>query len=48
MKLLDMRAFELKSTIHDVLENIWNYLVHVDNEAQQVAILDGREGMLRM
>jgi centromere/kinetochore protein ZW10 len=30
IRLLHMRAFELKSSVHGVLEHIWQRLVHVD------------------
>ncbi|KAI1425830.1 hypothetical protein F5Y12DRAFT_795025 [Xylaria sp. FL1777] len=43
MKLLDIRAFELKSTIHDVFDHVWSSLVRVDASISQVAIFDSRE-----
>ncbi|RYP05694.1 hypothetical protein DL764_003619 [Monosporascus ibericus] len=40
MKLLDMRAFELKSAVHDVFDRIWNSLVQVDSENGKVAVYE--------
>ncbi|KAL2760459.1 hypothetical protein ACRALDRAFT_1038588 [Sodiomyces alcalophilus JCM 7366] len=42
-RLLDVRAFELKSAVHDVFDHVWNALVHVDGEAGRVAIYNNRE-----
>lgn len=44
MKILDMRAFELKSAVHEVFEHVWNSLVTVDVEGHKVEIHDSREG----
>ncbi|KAI1496795.1 hypothetical protein F5X99DRAFT_421857 [Biscogniauxia marginata] len=43
MKLLDMRAFELKSAVHDVFDHVWNSLVQVDAEAAKVTVFENRE-----
>ncbi|KAI5924093.1 hypothetical protein F4810DRAFT_665668 [Camillea tinctor] len=43
MKLLDIRAFELKSAVHDVFDHVWNSLVQVDSEAAKVTVFDSRE-----
>ncbi|KAI1800987.1 hypothetical protein F4811DRAFT_564340 [Daldinia bambusicola] len=43
MKLLDMRAFELKSTIHDVFDRVWDSLVRVDRENTKVAVFPNHE-----
>ncbi|CAJ2507607.1 Uu.00g087930.m01.CDS01 [Anthostomella pinea] len=43
MKLLDIRAFELKSAVHDVFDHIWNSLVQIDTEAGKVTVFEGRE-----
>ncbi|KAI1639665.1 hypothetical protein F4809DRAFT_595168 [Biscogniauxia mediterranea] len=43
MKLLDIRAFELKSAVHDVFDYVWNSLVQVDAEAAKVTVFDSRE-----
>ncbi|RYP52533.1 hypothetical protein DL768_002360 [Monosporascus sp. mg162] len=40
MKLLDMRAFELKSAVHDVFDRIWNSLVQIDSEHGKVAVYE--------
>ncbi|KAM0374852.1 hypothetical protein ACHAPK_002946 [Fusarium culmorum] len=40
MKLLDLRSFELKSTIHEVFDHIWKTLIHVDIETRQFAVYD--------
>lgn len=44
MKLLDLRAFELKSAVHVVLDHVWNSLVQVDAENGRVAIVKNRPG----
>ncbi|KAI1214773.1 uncharacterized protein F4807DRAFT_404484 [Annulohypoxylon truncatum] len=43
MKLLDMRAFELKSAVHDVFDRVWNSLVHIDTENRLVTVYGSRE-----
>ncbi|KAK1253341.1 hypothetical protein MKX07_001418 [Trichoderma sp. CBMAI-0711] len=43
MKLLDLRAFELKSDIHQVFNHVWKTLVHVDTELGKVAICNTRQ-----
>ncbi|KAI0023671.1 hypothetical protein F4780DRAFT_60906 [Xylariomycetidae sp. FL0641] len=43
MRLLDIRAFELKSAVHDVFDHVWNSLVQVDPENGKLAILDRRQ-----
>ncbi|KAK4238495.1 Centromere/kinetochore protein zw10 [Achaetomium macrosporum] len=43
VKLLDIRAFELKSDVHEVLERVWNTLINVDTENQKVSISRSRE-----
>lgn len=48
MKLLDMRAFELKSAVHDVFDYVWNSLVWVDKENGKTAIFQAREGILHI
>ncbi|KAH7318194.1 hypothetical protein B0I35DRAFT_478725 [Stachybotrys elegans] len=40
MKLLDLRAFELKSGIHDAFDHVWKALVKVDTEASTITIFD--------
>ncbi|KAM0278128.1 hypothetical protein ACHAQH_005326 [Verticillium albo-atrum] len=43
MRLLDVRAFELKSAVHKVFEHVWNVLVHVDNQAKRLSIYSQRD-----
>ncbi|KAM0523210.1 hypothetical protein ACHAPE_001704 [Trichoderma viride] len=43
MKLLDLRAFELKSDIHQVFDHVWKTLVQIDTDSGQVAIYKTRE-----
>lgn len=38
MRILNMRAFELKSAVHDVFNHVWNSLVRVDVEKGQITI----------
>ncbi len=45
IRLLDIRAFELKSDVHQVFDHVWNALVNVDVENQKVSISSIREGM---
>ena len=42
VRLLDIRAFELKSDVHDVFDRVWNTLVHVDVDGRTVSIADSR------
>lgn len=44
MRLLDIRAFELKSDVHAVFDRIWKELIQVDIGAGQVAIYDTLKG----
>lgn len=44
MKLLDLRAFELKSDVHEVFDHVWKALVQVDIEARRLAIHDTHNG----
>ncbi|KAM6486824.1 hypothetical protein HDV62DRAFT_351826 [Trichoderma sp. SZMC 28011] len=43
MKLLDLRAFELKSDIHQVFDHVWKTLIQVDPESGRVAIYNTRQ-----
>ncbi|KAI0490577.1 hypothetical protein F4859DRAFT_12755 [Xylaria cf. heliscus] len=43
MKLLDIRAFELKSTIHDVFDHVWSCLVQIDSLNNRVTVFKSRE-----
>ncbi|KAL2133111.1 hypothetical protein VTI74DRAFT_2913 [Chaetomium olivicolor] len=42
VKLLDIRAFELKSDVHEVFDHVWNTLIKVDIEGQSVSISNVR------
>lgn len=44
MKLLDIRAFELKSAVHDVFDHVWGSLVQVDAPNSRVTVFKSREG----
>ncbi|KAH6626132.1 hypothetical protein B0J18DRAFT_132015 [Chaetomium sp. MPI-SDFR-AT-0129] len=43
IKLLDVRAFELKSDVHEVFDHVWNALIHVDVDGHKVSIQSSRE-----
>lgn len=43
IRLLDIRAFELKTDVHEVFDHVWNALVHVDIEHGTVSIRDTAE-----
>ncbi|KAI0133207.1 hypothetical protein F4776DRAFT_146215 [Hypoxylon sp. NC0597] len=43
MKLLDLRAFELKSAVHDVFDRVWDSLIQVDTENGKLAVFQTRE-----
>ncbi|EXM07209.1 hypothetical protein FOIG_03765 [Fusarium odoratissimum NRRL 54006] len=38
MKLLNLRSFELKSSVHEVFDHIWKTLIHADIETRQFAV----------
>lgn len=44
IRLLDVDAFELKSDVHEVFDNVWKALVRVDVDTGTVAIYDKLEG----
>ena len=44
IKLLDIRAFELKSDVHQVFDHVWNTLIHVDREKGRISVSGSREG----
>ncbi len=46
MRLLDIRSFELKSSVHAVFDRIWKELIQVDMATGQVAIYSSLKGML--
>lgn len=43
IRLLDIRAFELKTDVHEVFDHVWNALVHVDVEHGIVSIRDAAQ-----
>ncbi|KAK3900957.1 Centromere/kinetochore protein zw10 [Staphylotrichum tortipilum] len=43
IRLLDIRAFELKSDVHQVFDHVWNALINVDIKNQRVSISSTRE-----
>lgn len=43
IKLLDIRAFELKSDVHEVFDHVWNTLINVDVEKHTVSMSSGRD-----
>lgn len=45
MKLLDLRAFELKSTVHDAFDHVWDSLIRIDAETQKIVISETLEGI---
>lgn len=44
VKLLDLRTFELKNTVHQVFDHVWKALVHVDAEKKTISIAQTKEG----
>lgn len=44
VKLLDLRTFELKTTVHQVFDHVWKALVHVDAEKKTISIAERKEG----
>ncbi|KAF3771028.1 hypothetical protein M406DRAFT_247508 [Cryphonectria parasitica EP155] len=44
VRLLDLRALELKNTVHEVFEHVWQGLVHVDMERRTVSVRETMEG----
>jgi centromere/kinetochore protein ZW10 len=44
LKLLDMRAFELKNDVHGVFDHVWKALVHVDLANGSISVTESREG----
>ncbi|KAH6643252.1 hypothetical protein BKA67DRAFT_632655 [Truncatella angustata] len=44
MRILDMRAFELKSSVHHVFDRLWNSLVQVDTHRGRIEIHHSRQG----
>ncbi|KAK3378363.1 hypothetical protein B0H63DRAFT_479661 [Podospora didyma] len=49
IKLLNLRAFELKSDVHVVLDHVWSSLIHVDAENHRVSISgDQKDGSMSL
>ena len=44
LRLLDIRAFELKSDVHVVFDRVWTTLVNVDVEHRRISISSSRQG----
>jgi centromere/kinetochore protein ZW10 len=44
LKLLDIRAFELKNDVHEVFDHVWKALVHVDVANGSISVTESREG----
>ena len=44
LRLLDVRAFELKSDVHGVFDRVWDALIHVDIKQHRVSIFRALEG----
>lgn len=45
VKLVNIRSFELKSSVHEVLNQVWRDLVNVDIDNNVIKIQEHREGM---
>jgi centromere/kinetochore protein ZW10 len=45
VKLLDIRSFELKSGVHEVLDHVWKTLVHVDIDSKSITIRQQADGV---
>lgn len=43
-RLLDIRAFELKSKVHDVFDHVWKTLINVDIDARSISISQSQDG----
>ncbi|KAK3359401.1 hypothetical protein B0T25DRAFT_564408 [Lasiosphaeria hispida] len=43
IRLLDIRAFELKSDVHEVFDHVWKSLVHVDTDNQNISITSSKQ-----
>lgn len=44
IRLLDLRSFELKSSVREVFDHVWKALVHVDIETGTIAVHNTIEG----
>ncbi len=45
MRMLDTRAFELKSAAYEAFNQIWKSMVHADVESGKITIRDAAQGM---
>jgi centromere/kinetochore protein ZW10 len=45
VKMLDLRAFELKEAVHEVFDHVWRALVHVDVDNGRLSVSETKEGM---
>lgn len=45
VKLLGIRSFELKSGVHEVLDQVWKSLVHIDIDRRTIRIQKEGDGM---
>lgn len=43
-RLLDIRAFELKSNVHEVFDHVWKALIHVDIDGRSISITETKDG----
>ncbi|KAK0635298.1 hypothetical protein B0T17DRAFT_515873 [Bombardia bombarda] len=43
LRLLDIRAFELKSDVHEVFDHVWKTLIHIDVGGRSMSISGTRE-----
>ncbi|ROW09099.1 hypothetical protein VPNG_05740 [Cytospora leucostoma] len=43
-RLLDLRAFELKSNVHDVFDHVWKALISIDIDARSISITESKDG----
>ncbi|ROW02965.1 hypothetical protein VSDG_01799 [Cytospora chrysosperma] len=43
-RLLDIRAFELKSNVHEVFDHVWKALIHVDIDGRSISITESKDG----
>ncbi|TLS25772.1 hypothetical protein PpBr36_07026 [Pyricularia pennisetigena] len=44
IKLLNVRAFELKSDVHQVFDHVWNSLVHLDDTKNELSVQQTCDG----
>lgn len=44
VKLLDLRALELKNTVHEVFEHVWKALIYVDVDGKSLFVAEAKDG----